>query len=100
MLRLLEARVDELAGRVRQLEAALGVLAETDRPPPCAETDVKHHLNAPEAALYLGVSQSLLARWRSDLPGGPPFIRVGRRILYAVADLEFYLSARRQGPLR
>ena len=52
-------------------------------------------LRAPEAAAYLGLSASTLAKMR--LRGdGPPFSKAGRRIVvYEVADLQSFLACRR-----
>jgi predicted DNA-binding transcriptional regulator AlpA len=51
---------------------------------------------APEAAAYLGIAESTLAKMR--LRGdGPRFIKAGKRIvLYDQADLEAWLDARRR----
>ncbi len=53
-------------------------------------------LRAPEAADYLGLSPSTLAKMR--LRGdGPPYSKVGPRIVvYDVVDLESYLADRRR----
>jgi len=53
-------------------------------------------LRAPEAAEYLGLSASTLAKMR--LRGdGPPFLKAGRRIvLYDRSDLEAWLDTRRR----
>lgn len=50
------------------------------------------------AADYLGVSVATLRkRRRFGLP--PAFIRVGRRIVYARADLDSFLAAQRVTPV-
>jgi predicted DNA-binding transcriptional regulator AlpA len=53
-------------------------------------------LRAPEAAGYLGLSTSTLAKMR--LRGdGPPYLKAGRRIvIYDLHDLEEWLDARRR----
>jgi predicted DNA-binding transcriptional regulator AlpA len=53
-------------------------------------------LRAPEAAAYLGLSTSTLAKMR--LRGdGPPYLKAGRRIvIYDVHDLETWLGTRRR----
>ena len=49
-----------------------------------------------EAARYLGVSGSFLAKKRCT-GGGPPFCKIGRRVLYDIADLqEFAEQAKRR----
>ena len=54
------------------------------------------HLRAPDAAAYVGLSASTLAKMR--LRGdGPPFIKAGAKIvLYAVAELDAWLASRRR----
>jgi predicted DNA-binding transcriptional regulator AlpA len=53
-------------------------------------------LRAPDAASYLSLSQSTLAKMR--LRGdGPPYAKAGRRVvLYDVRDLDAWLDARRR----
>jgi predicted DNA-binding transcriptional regulator AlpA len=52
-------------------------------------------LRTPEAAKYLGIGESTLEKWRCS-GQGPVFERSGTRIVvYRVADLEEFLSARR-----
>ncbi len=51
----------------------------------------KTYLNAAEAADYLNVSSSMLAKRR--LSGdGPRYSKLGKRVVYAVADLESWAS--------
>jgi predicted DNA-binding transcriptional regulator AlpA len=45
------------------------------------------------AADYLGLHARTLDNWRSQ-GRGPRYVRVGRRIVYRIADLESYLDAR------
>jgi predicted DNA-binding transcriptional regulator AlpA len=58
-------------------------------------TDQEHRrLRTPAAADYLGYAESTLEKKR--LTGdGPPFIRLGRVIVYDTRDLDSWLSARR-----
>lgn len=50
-----------------------------------------------QAAKRLGVSTSYLSNLRRDPTGtGPVFFQIGRKIEYAVADLDNWLSARRR----
>jgi predicted DNA-binding transcriptional regulator AlpA len=55
-------------------------------------------IRAPEAAQYLGLSQSTLAKMR--MRGGsdaPPFVRLGARVVgYRVEDLNAWLESRRR----
>ncbi len=57
-------------------------------------------LRSPEAAFYIGMSESFLRQSRiyGDLPGrtpGPPYIKVGRSVRYLIADLESWLAEQR-----
>jgi predicted DNA-binding transcriptional regulator AlpA len=58
-------------------------------------SDLAHRrLRTPAAADYLGYSESTLEKKR--LTGdGPPFIRLGRVIVYDTRDLDQFLVARR-----
>jgi predicted DNA-binding transcriptional regulator AlpA len=58
-------------------------------------TDQAHRrLRTPKAADYLGYAESTLEKKR--LAGdGPPFIRLGRAIVYDTRDLDAWLAARR-----
>jgi predicted DNA-binding transcriptional regulator AlpA len=55
----------------------------------------KRHLRPPEAAEYIGFSQSKLAKLRVH-GGGPVFIKAGRLVLYDVEDLNAWLAERRR----
>jgi predicted DNA-binding transcriptional regulator AlpA len=44
-----------------------------------------------EAAAFLGLSKSYLDKKRLD-GGGPPYLKLGRRVLYDVADLEVWAA--------
>jgi predicted DNA-binding transcriptional regulator AlpA len=58
-------------------------------------TDLGHRrLRTPAAADYVGYSESTLEKKR--LTGaGPPFIRLGRSIVYDTRDLDAWLATRR-----
>ncbi|MDA8149822.1 MAG: helix-turn-helix domain-containing protein [Nitrospiraceae bacterium] len=46
-----------------------------------------------DAALFLGIAETTLPRWRwAGI--GPGFLRVGRSIRYRLSDLENYLAER------
>jgi predicted DNA-binding transcriptional regulator AlpA len=64
-----------------------------------AENDMEKHamvdnraLNAADAADYLGVSPSTLAKWRIS-GGGPRYVKAGRRVTYRLQDLEEWQNA-------
>ena len=61
-------------------------------------TDVKGspRLRAEQAAAYLGLSPSTLAKLRMS-GDGPPYAKAGPRIVvYDIADLDAWLAARRR----
>lgn len=48
-------------------------------------------LNRRDAAVYLGVSASTLARW-AMLRVGPSFHKLGGRVLYRISDLDQFIA--------
>jgi predicted DNA-binding transcriptional regulator AlpA len=46
-------------------------------------------------ALMLGVSEQTLARWRVE-GGKLPYSRLGRAVVYDLADIEAFVSARKR----
>lgn len=52
-------------------------------------------LNVDGAATYTGLSVSTLNKLRV-FGGGPLFLKLGRRVIYDVADLDAWLAARRR----
>jgi predicted DNA-binding transcriptional regulator AlpA len=58
-------------------------------------TDTAHRrLRTPAAAEYLGFAESTLEKKRVA-GDGPPFIKLGRMIVYDTRDLDAWLAARR-----
>ena len=49
---------------------------------------------AAKVAELLGVSENALAKMR-HAGGGPPFIKIGRRVRYGQPELALWLTARR-----
>ncbi len=47
------------------------------------------------AAELIGMSKRTLEKWRGE-GTGPPFLKLGRRVLYSVADLEEWILSRRR----
>ena len=64
-------------------KSALSKIAPASRP----------KLQTREAAAYLGVSASMLTKLRSTHGGGPDYIKIGRRCVYDVYDLEAWAAA-------
>ena len=58
----------------------------------------REYLDNDAAASFLGLQPNTLEVWRSQAIG-PTFVRVGRKVMYAVADLREWMEARRQRPL-
>ena len=77
----------ELLDRLESIEARLAA-------PP------REYLSAGEAASFLGLSKQQLDIWRMRGGGGPAWHKVGRRVLYAVADLRGFMAEHRREPLR
>ena len=48
-----------------------------------------------QAAELIGMSSRTLEKWRVE-GTGPPFLKLGRRVLYSRADLEAWLLSRRR----
>lgn len=49
-------------------------------------------VDTPAAAVRLGVSPATLATWRCTNAVRVPFARIGRRVVYRVADLDAFLA--------
>jgi len=45
-----------------------------------------------EAATYLSLDEGTLERWRFHERYGPPFVRVGRRVVYSRKGLEKWVA--------
>lgn len=53
-------------------------------------------LTSRQAAEYIGVTAGTLAVWRCNrVPHQPPYLKVGRKVVYERARLDEYLAARR-----
>jgi hypothetical protein len=60
--------------------------------PPMQTSHSPRYLTNSEAAAYLNLSPRTLENWRV-LGGGPRFRKFGRRVIYAVDDLELWAVA-------
>ncbi len=62
---------------------------------PRVRTDHDALLRPPQAAEYVGVSKSKLAKLRMDgyREKGPPFIKLGASVLYRRRDLDAWLTS-------
>jgi len=65
----------------------------TSTPTPSAATRADRYLTNDEAAAFLRLSPRTLEKQRV-IGGGPRFRKFGRRVLYAIADLETWADAR------
>lgn len=45
-----------------------------------------------DAANYLGVSPQTLAAWAFNRRYGPPFVKIGRGVIYFFADLQAFIK--------
>ena len=62
-----------------------------------ATTETPLLLNTTETAERLGLSASFLAKARMVPGSGPPYIKVGTRVLYDAADLAGWVEAQKDG---
>ena len=74
-----------IKGQVVMAEHAVDVAAASHVQDACLSND--------EAARLIGVSPRTLPDWRSD-GRSPPWVKVGRRVVYRRADFERWLAAR------
>ena len=61
------------------------------------EANQKDILDRKEAAAFLRIGKNTLAAWACRR-FGPPFVRVGRRIVYRRSDLNQWLDSHRCSP--
>jgi hypothetical protein len=61
-----------------------------------APTNRSHYLDNREAAAFLRLSPRTLEKQRVT-GGGPIYRKLGRRVVYAIADLEAWADARAYG---
>ena len=66
------------------------------RPVPASEPPTQYYLNNTQAAAYLNLSPRTLEKQRV-IGGGPWFRKFGRRVVYALADLDAWADERRCG---
>lgn len=67
--------------------------------------DARNLIGTKEAAAYVGLAEITLRQLRIDgrrqnRVTPPPFYRIGRKILYSVADLDKWLAAHRVDPMQ
>lgn len=75
------------------MTATAGRFSDIRAPTPTDQSDPIQLLNQVQAAEVLAVSPRTLEGWRFK-GGGPPFVRVGRRIQYRMRDLQAWIEAR------
>ncbi len=100
----LRKAITELFGADRQAFPALQEAALATRiaaavisrlpVPPQAPAARKQYVREREVADYMGIKVSTLRAWRLlRSKHGPPFTRVGRMVMYPMADLEEHMRA-------
>lgn len=82
--------MDNIIESLGRIEAALSATAKYATP--------REYLNIDEAAGFIGVSRQTLDKWRMDA-SGPAVHRVGRRVLYSIADLRAFMDGHRNEAL-
>ena len=61
--------------------------------------DQRGYVREGEAAKYIGVSVSTLRSWRTKRSkNGPPFTRLGRLVMYPIAELDEHMKERTVPP--
>jgi len=86
-----EAKIwEDFAGILRQIERA-GLASSAPPPPVRAAAKSPNTLSAHEAAAYLGLSASTLAKWRVT-GGGPEYVKIRRRVTYRREVLDRFLD--------
>jgi excisionase family DNA binding protein len=55
------------------------------------------YMDSRQAAVYLGISANTLNCWRSRREG-PPFVKVGGKVRYRLADVDAWADGRRRDP--
>jgi len=58
----------------------------------------REYLNIKEAADFIGVSRQTMDLWRMNAQG-PAVHRVGKRVLYSIADLHSFMADQRKEAL-
>ena len=64
-------------------------MSDPQRPAPSG------YLRPDEAARFLGLSRRTLAKYRV-VGGGPVYVKLGRRVVYALGDLQDWANRRRR----
>lgn len=76
----------EIIERLERIEQSIG-------------TPPKEYVDTKGAADFLSMSHQQLELWRHRRNGGPPFCRVGKRVVYAIKDLREFVEQGRELPL-
>lgn len=59
---------------------------------PLNDLSARGALDTLHSAEYTGVARATLKKWRAT-GDGPPYVRIGSKIVYRVADLDAWLEA-------
>jgi len=62
-----------------------------------ASADFNRLLDRQEAATYLRLKPQTLANWAVTRAQNLPFVKIGRRVMYRLADLDAFVMANRHG---
>ena len=76
-----------------QLSSLLAAMTAADAADKAVSSNRK--LSVREAAVYLGISKGFLDKARLD-GSGPVYIKIGRRVLYDLADVEIWSTERKR----
>lgn len=62
----------------------------------CRQRGGETLLDRPAAAAYLGVQPQTLAVWACTQRYALPYVKIGRRVMYRLGDLESFVMANRR----
>jgi hypothetical protein len=92
-LNAVAAELGRLATEIEQVRSAREPPLHVPPDPPSA-TRHRKYLNAADAAEFIGLAKQTLNSWRVS-GGGPPYHKLGRRVLYDAEELEGWVQGRR-----
>ena len=85
---------DKLAMRIADEVSSRLAVATSE-----SNRDRTRYVREREAAKYVGVTVSTLRSWRTKRSkNGPPYTRLGRMVMYPIAELEEHMKARTVPP--
>ncbi len=53
-------------------------------------------MNSERAAEFIGLAESTLAKMRMTVGAGPPYFKIGRRVVYDLADIKEWMLSKKK----